>query len=239
MDLSSLKFVLNNHNNDSSFQIVDDQSDFIIINKNNGIAVQVTDNENEKKDLETHLKEIYGENIFVLNRIDQPVSGLIIFGKSREFTKAFTELLKERLVKKTYLALVSGHPNSEPTELIHFIKKLHNRAQTADEPIDESFKEAILKYTKIQSFDNYHLLQIELKTGRFHQIRAQLATVELPIKGDIKYGSRRPNLNRSIGLHSHKLSFVHPITKEAFKYEAPLPNNDILWSLVDTSLLYP
>lgn len=83
---------------------------------------------------------------------------------------------------------------------------------TADERFDEYFKEAVLVYTLLQSFDKYHLLKIDLKTGRFHQIRAQLATMEMPIKGDLKYQIRRPNLDRSIGLLSYKLEFIHPFT---------------------------
>jgi 23S rRNA pseudouridine1911/1915/1917 synthase len=201
--------------------------------KKNGIAVQVTDKDAD--DLETILNNKYSEKVHVLNRIDQPVTGLVIFGKNKKFASAFTEMLKERTVKKTYLALVAGHPKTEPTELKHYIKKLHNRAMTADEPVDENFKESVLVYTLLQSFDNYHLLKIDLKTGRFHQIRAQLATVDLPIKGDLKYGSRRPNLDRSIGLLSYKLEFTHPFTGKTHSYVSPLPQNDILWSLVDMS----
>ena len=173
----------------------------------------------------------------MLNRIDQPVTGLVIFGKNKKFAAAFTEMLKERTVKKTYLALVSGNPKSEPTELKHYLKKLHNRAMTADEPVDENFKEAVLVYTLLQSFDNYHLIKIDLKTGRFHQIRAQLATVEMPVKGDLKYGSRRPNIDRSIVLLSYKLEFVHPFTGKNHSYVSPLPQNDVLWSLVDLNLI--
>ena len=108
---------------------------------------------------------------------------------------------------------------------------------TADEPVDENFKEAVLEYSVLQHFDNYHLLKIDLKTGRFHQIRAQLATVEMPIKGDLKYGSRRPNLDRSICLLSFRLVFTHPFTGKLHQYEAPLPDNDVLWGLVDKELL--
>ena len=236
VDLSLLKnFVNKTPSFESDYEIVDETDDFIVILKKHGLAVQVTDKEVD--DLESILNNRYKEKVHVLNRFDQPVTGLVIFGKNKNFASNFTEMLKERSVKKTYLALVSGNPEKEPTELKHYIKKLHNRAMTADEKVDEYFKEAVLVYTLLQSFDKYHLLKIDLKTGRFHQIRAQLATMEMPIKGDLKYGSRRPNLDRSIGLLSYKLEFIHPFTLEKHCYKAPLPNNDILWSLVDMSLI--
>ncbi|MBK8826438.1 MAG: RNA pseudouridine synthase [Saprospiraceae bacterium] len=236
VDLSLLKnFVNKTPSFESDYEIVDETDDFIVILKKHGLAVQVTDKEVD--DLESILNSRYKEKVHVLNRIDQPVTGLVIFGKNKNFASNFTEMLKERSVKKTYLALVSGNPEKEPTELKHYIKKLHNRAMTADEKVDEYFKEAVLEYTLLQSFDKYHLLRIDLKTGRFHQIRAQLATMEMPIKGDLKYGSRRPNLDRSIGLLSYKLEFIHPFTREKHCYKAPFPNNDVLWSLVDMSLI--
>lgn len=235
MDFSLLNKFGNKSSFESNYEIIDETEDFIVILKKHGIAVQVTDKEVD--DLESILNSRYPEKVHVLNRIDQPVTGLVIFGKNKSFASQFTEMLKVRTVKKTYLALVSGEPEIGPTELKHYIKKLHNRAMTADEKVDDFFKEAILVYTLIQSFDRYHLLKIDLKTGRFHQIRAQLATMELPIKGDLKYGSRRPNLDRSIGLLSYKLEFIHPFTGKKHSYIAPLPENDILWSLVDKSLL--
>ncbi len=235
MDISLPNNLTGKTSFESNYDIIDETDDFIVILKKNGIAVQVTDKEVD--DLETILNSRYAEKVHVLNRIDQPVTGLVIFGKNKKFAAHFTEMLKERAVKKTYLAIVAGNPNPEPTELRHYIKKLHNRAMTADEKVDDFFKESILVYTLLQSFDNYHLLKIDLKTGRFHQIRAQLATMDMPIKGDLKYGSRRPNLDRSIGLLSYKLEFVHPFTGKVHKYVAPLPTNDVLWSYVDKSLI--
>ncbi|MBC7885944.1 MAG: RNA pseudouridine synthase [Saprospiraceae bacterium] len=234
MDFSLLKHI-NQKPFDDNYVIIDETDDFLIVLKKYGVAVQATDAGQD--DLEKILKEKYKSQIFVLNRIDQPVSGLVIFGKNKVFTEAFTEMLKERVVKKTYLALVAGNPEKEKTELRHFIKKLHNRAMTADEKVDENFKEAVLHYTLLQSFENYHLLKIDLETGRFHQIRAQLATMEMPVKGDLKYGSRRPNLDRSICLLSYKLEFTHPFTAKKYVYQAPFPDNDVLWSLVDISLI--
>ncbi|MFZ1750581.1 MAG: RNA pseudouridine synthase [Saprospiraceae bacterium] len=235
MDLSPLNKLTNNIPFSDTFVTMDETDDFLIILKKHGVAVQATDAEQE--DLEKILKSKYNTPIFVLNRIDQPVTGLVVFGKSKEFTEAFTELLKERKVKKTYLAIVAGNPKAEPTELRHFLKKLHNRAMSADVQVDHHYKEAVLTYSLLQSFDNYHLLKVDLETGRFHQIRAQLATMEMPIKGDLKYGSRRPNLDRSICLLSYQLEFDHPFTGKTYRYEAPLPSNDVLWGLVDLALI--
>jgi 23S rRNA pseudouridine1911/1915/1917 synthase len=235
LDFSLLNKFGNKSSFESNYEVIDETEDFIVILKKHGLAVQVTDKEVD--DLETILNNRYAEKVHVLNRIDQPVTGLVIFGKNKVFASHFTEMLKERSVKKTYLALVSGEPQKVPTELKHYIKKLHNRAMTADEKVDDFFKESILVYTLLQSFDRYHLLKIDLKTGRFHQIRAQLATMDMPIKGDLKYGSRRPNLDRSIGLLSYKLEFIHPFTGKKHSYTAPLPENDVLWTMVDRTLL--
>lgn len=235
MDFSALKILNEKGPSESNYSIIEETEDFIVVIKKYGIAVQATDN--DIHDLETIFNKKYAQNIFVLNRIDQPVTGIVVFGKNKEFANAFTELLKGRSIKKTYLAIVAGDPEPKPTLLRHFIKKLHNRAMTADEKVDDFFKEAILEYTLLQSFDNYHLLKVDLKTGRFHQIRAQLATMGMPIKGDLKYGSKRPNLDRSICLLSYQLEFIHPFTGKKYSYQAPLPQNDVLWGLVDTSKL--
>jgi 23S rRNA pseudouridine1911/1915/1917 synthase len=219
------------------FDILFEDEDYIIVNKRNGLAVQAI--EKEQEDLEKILNRRYNSPIFVIHRIDMPVSGLIIFGKNKWFAKEMTEMIKNREnISKTYLAIVKGQPiKDEIVEVRHWIKKLHNRAMTADECLDENYKEAILTYEFLQSFDHYELLKINLLTGRFHQIRAQLATLEMPIKGDLKYGSRRPNIDRSICLLSYKLKFKHPKTGEIKEYFAPLPTNDSIWQSVNPEIL--
>ncbi|MCB9308696.1 MAG: RluA family pseudouridine synthase [Lewinellaceae bacterium] len=235
LDLSAFENFGKKGSFEDHYTIIDETDDFFVVFKRYGIPVQVTDN--EQMDLEGFLNAKFGGKVHVLNRIDQPVSGLVIFGKTREFTRIFTELLKNREVKKTYIALVSGNPNKQTTTLTHYIKKLHNRAMTSDEALDDDYKLAELEYTLIQSFDNYHALKVDLKTGRFHQIRAQMATMGMPIKGDLKYGSRRPNLDRSIGLLSYKLEFIHPKTGKHYAYTAPFPTNEVLWQLIDKELI--
>jgi 23S rRNA pseudouridine1911/1915/1917 synthase len=218
------------------FDIMYEDKDYIIINKKNGLAVQATDT--DQLDLETVLNQRYNK-VYVINRIDMPVSGIVIFGKNKAFTSAMIEMLKERQnIEKTYLAVVKGNPiKDQVVEVRHWLKKLHNRSMTADECVDDKYKEAILTYKFLQSFDNYELLKINLHTGRFHQIRAQLATIEMPIKGDLKYGSRRPNIDRSICLLSYKLAFNHPVTGEYKEYTAPLPNNDAVWQNIYPEVL--
>ena len=218
------------------FDIMYEDKDYIIINKKNGLAVQATDT--DQLDLETVLNQRYNK-VYVINRIDMPVSGIVIFGKNKAFTSAMIEMLKERQnIEKTYLAVVKGNPiKDQVVEVRHWLKKLHNRSMTADECVDDKYKEAILTYKFLQSFDNYELLKINLHTGRFHQIRAQLATIEMPIKGDLKYGSRRPNIDRSICLLSYKLAFNHPVTGEYKEYTAPLPNNDAVWQSIYPEVL--
>jgi 23S rRNA pseudouridine1911/1915/1917 synthase len=216
------------------YSILEENEHFLVVYKRNGIAVQATSQ--AQIDLEKILSEKYKKPIYVLNRIDQPVTGLVIFGKTKKFAEAFTEKIKERDISKTYLAIVSGSPEEGRVKLTHYIKKLHNRAMTADEAM-EGYKESVLYYEKKQVFDNYCLLKVDLITGRYHQIRAQMATMEMPIKGDLKYGSRRPNLDRSICLLSYRLEFTDPLSGVVHKYKAPLPDNDVLWSLVDESVL--
>lgn len=224
------------HRHKPLYSIIFENQDFLIVQKNSGLAVQTTDH--IQRDLETLLKEKYGEGIFVLNRIDQPVTGLVIFARNKQFADLFSQLIKDRKIKKEYLAIVSGHPKLDERVLAkHYIKKLHNRSMTSDEPMDSNYKEAVLYYTPLQHFEHYSLLQIELVTGRFHQIRAQMATLGMPVKGDLKYGSKRPNLDKSICLLSYKLEFSHPISGELFCFTSDIPDNDVLWQLINQELL--
>jgi 23S rRNA pseudouridine1911/1915/1917 synthase len=224
------------HRHKPLFSIIFENHDFLIVQKNSGLAVQTTDH--IQRDLETLLKEKYGQNIFVLNRIDQPVTGLVIFARNKSFADLFSQMIKERKIRKEYLAIVSGQQKLYERVLAkHYIKKLHNRSMTSDEPMDSNYKEAILYYTPLQHFDHYSLLHIELVTGRFHQIRAQMATLGMPVKGDLKYGSKRPNIDKSICLLSYKLQFIHPVTGEQFSFTSEIPDNDVLWSLIDPEIL--
>lgn len=170
-------------------------------------------------------------NVFtgVVHRIDRPVSGVVLFAKTSKALVRLNEMLKEREIKKVYWAVVDGDPGSEG-HLIHFLKKNQQRniSKAYEKEIPGSLR-AELKYEKIASSDKYHLLKVHLMTGRHHQIRSQLSFIGCPIKGDLKYGSRRGNGDGSIHLHAGEASFMHPVKKEMLCIKAD-PPADSLWN---------
>jgi len=139
-------------------------------------------------------------------------------------------MVKNREIKKTYWAVVAKEMIPQTQRLIHYLKKneKNNKAIVFPKATDGA-KEAILTYTVIKSLDNYLLLEIDLETGRHHQIRAQLSKIGVPIKGDLKYGSPRSNPDGGIHLHARKLEFIHPVTKEKIEILASVPQNDAIW----------
>ncbi len=210
-------------------------SDWVIYKNNQLIAfnkpptVPVQPDKSENKSL-LELGEIYTKSkLQLLHRIDRPASGIVLFGKTPKATRVLNAQFQERAIKKTYLAVVKTPPEQVAGELRHHLKKnaKYNKAYCHEQP-QNGTKEAILTYEIIASSDNYHLLSIDLKTGRHHQIRAQLAAIGSPIKGDVKYGARRSNKDRSIHLHAWKMEFVHPVTNEAVTLEASLPK-EVVW----------
>lgn len=214
-------------------------SDWVIYKNNQLIAfnkpstLPIQPDKTETKSL-LDLGEIYCKSkLQVLHRIDRPASGVVVFGKTPKATRHLNAQFQERSIQKIYLAVVKNPPPKEKGELIHYLQKNQkfNKAYCNDQP-KKGAKEAILEYQLIASSDNYHLLSIDLKTGRHHQIRAQLAAIGSPIKGDVKYGARRSNKDRSIHLHAWKLTFTHPVTGEAIYLEAPLPD-EVVWQAFD------
>ena len=164
----------------------------------------------------------------LVHRIDRPTTGVVVLART---TKALTRLnkqFKERIPKKVYQAIVSGTPESS-ARLEHYLKKNSSQNKSFNYPkTTPNTKQAILRYRHLESLKTYHVLEIELETGRHHQIRAQLSAVGLHIKGDLKYGAKRPNPNGSIHLHARSLIFVHPTKKEEMEFIAPYPD-DVLW----------
>jgi 23S rRNA pseudouridine1911/1915/1917 synthase len=166
------------------------------------------------------------------HRLDRPTSGVMVLAKT---SKALTRLNKqfaEKGTQKIYWAIVSGTPKSSPTRLVHFLvrKPAQNKSYAHKKEVPNS-KIATLIYTKKKAFDRYNLVEIELLSGRHHQIRAQLSAEGLTIKGDLKYGASRPNRNGSIHLHAKKLTLSHPTLKKRITFIAPLPK-DALWDAV-------
>jgi 23S rRNA pseudouridine1911/1915/1917 synthase len=138
-------------------------------------------------------------------------------------------MLREKTIQKTYWAVVKEAPNKDSDTLINFLKKnpKNNKSAVYIKEIEDS-KKAVLHYKTLKKLDNYSLLEVDLETGRHHQIRAQLSNIGSPIKGDLKYGFNRSNKDGSIHLHARKIDFVHPVSNEAIKITAPVPD-DIIW----------
>ena len=171
-------------------------------------------------------------NVFLglVHRIDRPTSGLVIYAKTSKALSRLTQMVKNREIKKTYWAVVPKVEIPKSQRLIHYLQKNEkNNKATVFPKVTEGAKESILNYKVIKILDNFQLLEVDLETGRHHQIRAQLSKIGIPIKGDLKYGSARSNPDGGIHLHARKLEFVHPVTGEKVEITAPVPKNDVIW----------
>ena len=183
--------------------------------------------------VKAYLKEKYQKpgNVFVgvTHRLDRPVSGLVVFAKTSKALSRLNDMFRVGDVHKVYWAIVKNEPKQLEGELVHWLvrNEKQNKSYAYDREVKDA-KKAILKYRMIGKSDNYTLLEVELMTGRHHQIRCQLAKMGCPIKGDLKYGSPRSNPDGSICLHARRISFVHPVSKEQIELEAPLPEGN-LW----------
>lgn len=184
--------------------------------------------------LKAWLKEKYQKpgNVFlgVTHRLDRPVTGLVVFAKTSKALSRLNEMFRLGEVKKTYWAIVKKRPPQEEGELVHWLVRNEKQNKTyAYDKEKPNAKKAILHYKRIASSDHYHLLEIDLKTGRHHQIRVQLAKMGCPIKGDLKYGFDRSNKDGGISLHARSVEFLHPVSKEQIRIEAPVPEGEVLW----------
>lgn len=166
----------------------------------------------------------------VVHRLDRPVSGAVIFARTSKSLTRTNTLIKNREIKKTYWAVVKNRPPKESDTLVHFLRRdeARNKSFLTGENTKNS-QQASLTYKLIGSSDNYYLLEIDLQTGRHHQIRTQMAGIGCPIKGDLKYGYPRSNSDGSIHLHARKLNFIHPVTLKPVSIIAATPN-DSVWS---------
>jgi 23S rRNA pseudouridine1911/1915/1917 synthase len=175
------------------------------------------------------IAEIYCKSrLSLIHRLDRPASGIVLFAKTKNATRAINAQFQDRNINKKYLAVVKNKPAESSGTLVHFLRKNEkdNRTSAFEKEVAHS-KKAELSYKIIGSIENYHLLEIDLITGRHHQIRSQLSAIGSPIKGDVKYGFRRGNKDRSIHLHAWKLEFSHPITKERVELVAELPDESV------------
>ena len=211
--------------------VVYEDNHLIIVNKAASEIVQgdKTGDEPLSESLKRYLKEKYNKpgNVFlgVVHRLDRPVSGLVIFAKTSKALARLNTMLSQGEVKKTYWAIVTARPPQEEGELTHYLvrNEQQNKSYAYDRERPGS-KLAILHYRLIATTDRYWLLEVDLKTGRHHQIRCQLAKMGCPIKGDLKYGAPRSNPDGSISLHARRIRFVHPVSKQPIDLTAPIPN---------------
>lgn len=206
----------------------------IAFNKPSGIPVQA-----DKTGDQTLLgiaQVFTKKKLELIHRIDRPASGVVLFSKTSSALVSLNKQFQDKTVKKSYLAIVKNKPKEDKATLTHYLLKNQkmNRSVAYDKEIAHS-KKAILDYEVIASSDNYHLLKVNLVSGRHHQIRAQLNAIGSPIKGDTKYGFKRGNEDRSIHLHAWKIEFKHPISNNIEVITAPLPN-DKLWSFFNETL---
>lgn len=215
--------------------VVYEDNHIIVVNKTASEIVQAdkTGDTPLSESVKLYLKEKYQKlgNVFigVTHRLDRPVSGLVIFAKTSKALTRLNEMFRTSEVKKTYWAVVKNAPKEPEGELVHFLvrNEKQNKSYAYDKEVPNS-KKAILDYRLIGRSENYFLLEVDLKTGRHHQIRCQLAKMGCPIKGDLKYGFPRSNPDGSICLHARRVRFVHPVSKELIELEAPLPDGN-LW----------
>lgn len=211
-------------------EVVYEDNHIIIINKASGEIVQGDKSgDTPLADLvKDYIKRKYNKpgNVFlgVVHRLDRPVSGLVVFARTSKALTRLNDMFRNGDIHKTYWAITRNRPPEEEATLTHWITRntQQNKSYAADRERPNS-KKATLRYRLIGCTDNYYLLEVQLMTGRHHQIRCQLAHIGCPIKGDLKYGAQRSNPDGSICLHARRVEFVHPVTKQTVVAEAPLP----------------
>jgi len=170
----------------------------------------------------------------VPHRLDRPTTGIVVFAKTSKALSRLNKMFAEKQTQKTYWALVKNKPKITADTLIHYLVRnpKQNKSYAHDHEVPDS-KRASFSYQLLKSFDNFHLLEIDLHTGRHHQIRSQLSKIGSPIKGDLKYGFPRSNKDGSISLHARQLEFIHPVKKEKMSIIAPPPKDDAIWKLCE------
>ncbi len=220
-----------------NLQILYEDNHLIILNKRVGDIVQgdKTGDIPLSEIVKQYLAEKYNKPgaafLGVVHRIDRPTSGIVIFAKTSKALSRLNKMLVDKTIQKTYWAVVQDRVELTENTLVNYLRKneKNNKASVYDTET-EGTKKAVLHYKVIRYLDKYTLLEIDLETGRHHQIRSQLAHLGHPVKGDVKYGFKRPNADAGIHLHARRLSLVHPVSKELLEIEAPLPE-DPVWKI--------
>jgi 23S rRNA pseudouridine1911/1915/1917 synthase len=220
--------------NKSNLQILNEDNHIIVINKRAGDIVQgdKTGDQPLSEVVKEYITEKYNKPgavyLGVVHRLDRPTTGIVIFSKTSKALSRLNKLFANKDIKKTYWTIVKNKPEQKKDTLINWLKKnpKNNKSTAFSKEINDS-KKAILHYEIIKEMDNYYLIEVNLETGRHHQIRSQLSKIGSPIKGDLKYGFDRSNKDASIHLHARYISFIHPVKKEAIQITAPLPKDPI------------
>ena len=219
-----------------NLQVLFEDNHIIIVNKRAGDITQgdKTGDKPLSDVVKEYVKDKYNKPglVFIgtVHRLDRPTSGIVIFARTSKALERLNKMLRDKTIKKTYWALVKNTPKTTADTLINFLKKdtKKNKSFVYKKEIEGS-KNAILHYNVIKKLENYFLIEIDLETGRHHQIRTQLAHIGSAIKGDLKYGFPRSNKDGSISLHARKIKFIHPVSKEEIAITAPTPK-DIIWN---------
>lgn len=223
-------------------QPVYEDNHIIIVSKRSGEIVQgdKTGDTPLSDVVKDYIKEQYAKpgNVFlgVVHRLDRPVSGLVVFARTSKALARLNEMFRKGEVQKTYWAITKNRPPQDEGTLEGWLvrNEKQNKSYQYDHEVPNS-KRAVLKYRLIGASDNYFLLEVNLLTGRHHQIRCQLAAMGCPIKGDLKYGAPRSNPDGSISLLARRVEFVHPVSRQSVAVEAPLPD-DKLWKALSSGV---
>lgn len=223
--------------------ILYEDNHLLVVNKRSGDLVQPDPSGESalEEQLKAYIKERDSKpgEVFlgVVHRIDRPVSGAVLFAKTSKALTRLNEMIRTGAIRKIYWAITENRPAVEEGSLRHWILRdaKQNRSRAYDTPKPEA-KEARLNYTTPGASSRYTLIEVELLTGRHHQIRAQLSKIGCPIKGDLKYGAKRSNPDGGISLHSRRVSFEHPVRREPITITAPVPKGDNLWAFFEESI---
>ncbi|WP_333876599.1 RluA family pseudouridine synthase [Flavobacterium sp.] len=222
----------------NNLQVLHEDNHIIVVNKRVGDIVQgdKTGDKPLSEVVKEYIKEKYNKpgEVFlgVVHRLDRPTTGIVVFARTSKALTRLNELFSNRETQKTYWAVVKNKPPQDHDTLVHFLKRnpQNNTSKAHLKEVPES-KKASLDYKVIAALNHYFALEINLHTGRHHQIRAQLAAIGCPIKGDLKYGFDRSNPDGGIHLHARKLVFTHPVSKETLSLVAPVPD-DAIWQAI-------
>ncbi len=223
-------------------QVVYEDNHIIIVNKESGEIVQgdKTGDIPLSEMVKAYIKEKYAKPgavfLGVVHRLDRPVSGLVVFARTSKALSRLNDMFRNGEVHKTYWAIVQQRPDHEEGTLENWLvrNEKQNKSYAYQREVPNS-KKAILKYRMIGQSERYYLLEVNLLTGRHHQIRCQLAAMGCPIKGDLKYGAKRSNPDGSISLLAHRVEFIHPVSKQHIVVESPIPE-DNLWQNIKFSV---